>query len=179
MFNLPNQITLIRIILIPVLLGLLFSNLPNGQWLAVPVFAIMAATDGLDGYIARINKQETSVGKFLDPLADKLVITACLVSFVELRQLPAWIAIIIISREFLVSGLRIMASMQGKDIPASPLGKYKTFFQIVAIFFWIVKVKDSLPIITVTAWITIIIALALTIYSGFDYFLNFKERIST
>lgn len=176
MFNLPNRITLARIILIPVFIGLLLSKVPYGKWWAVLVFGIMAASDGLDGYLARVWKQETRAGKFLDPLADKLVISAALISLVELRQLPSWIVIIIISREFIVSGFRTLAIARGKDIPASALGKIKTFAQIIAVLFWIINTSKS-GLINVTAWVTMIIALIFTVYSGFDYFMNLKEQL--
>jgi CDP-diacylglycerol--glycerol-3-phosphate 3-phosphatidyltransferase len=175
LLNLPNKVTLARIILIPVFIVLLLSNIPYGKWLAVAVFAIMAISDSLDGYLARIMNQETKAGKFLDPLADKLVISAALISLVELRQLPAWIVIVIISREFIVSGLRTLAIADGKDLPASRLGKYKTFTQIVAVVFWIIKVNAA-PIINIIAWVTMILALILSVYSGFDYFINLKRR---
>lgn len=175
MFNLPNKITLARIVLIPVFIGLLLSNLPYGKWLSVAVFAIMALSDSLDGYLARISNQVTKAGKFLDPLADKLVICAALISLVELRQLPAWIVIIIISREFVVSGIRTLSITAGKDLPASYLGKCKTFAQIIAVLFWIVKVNAP-PVINVIAWVTMSIALILSVYSGFDYFINLKRR---
>lgn len=175
MLNLPNKVTLARIILIPVFVGLLLSNIPNGKWFAVFVFAIMAITDGLDGYLARAWKQETKAGKFLDPLADKLIVSAALISLVELKQLPSWIVIIIISREFIISGLRIFSIDTGKDMPASSLGKIKTFMQITAIIFWILK-ENNLPVIGTAAWVTMSLALLLTVYSGFDYFINLKIR---
>jgi CDP-diacylglycerol--glycerol-3-phosphate 3-phosphatidyltransferase len=137
----------------------------------------MAVTDGLDGYIARIWKQETKEGKFLDPLADKLVIAAALISLVELRELPAWIVIIIIAREFIVSGLRGLAISWGKDLPASFLGKIKTFSQVLAVLFWIIKVQNTVPLVNIIAWGSILLALILTAYSGFDYVIHFRERM--
>ena len=178
LFNLPNRLTIARIILIPVFLVLLISNIKYGQWMALAVFAVMAATDGLDGYVARARKQETRAGKFLDPFADKLVTAAALIGLVEIGELPSWIAIIIIGREFVVSGLRIALVSKGIDLPASKLGKVKTLSQITAIFLWIMKLEISNYYLNITAWVVMVAALLLTIYSGLDYFVNLKGRLS-
>ena len=147
-------------------------------WLAALVFGVLAATDGVDGYLARSRNEVTTFGKFLDPLADKLLVTAALLALVDLDVLPSWIALVIISREFIVSGLRMVASAEGQVIAASWYGKVKTFFQIVAIMLFIVKDSatlaaagsDIVTFVNALAWVTMGIAVALTILSMVDYF---------
>jgi CDP-diacylglycerol--glycerol-3-phosphate 3-phosphatidyltransferase len=171
MLNLANKITIIRILLIPVFIVFLFSHIPYGAWLAVIVFTVAALSDGLDGYIARTQDQITAFGKFLDPLADKLLISAALVALVDLGRLSAWVAIVIIGREFAVSGLRLFAFRKNLIIPSSSMGKLKTFSQIVAI---IVIIRDlqiflfGFSIGLILIWI----AVFLTVLSGIDYFIK-------
>lgn len=188
--NLANKITLIRIFLVPVVMFFLLIRFHIGaiqfgsvtltmnELIATLVFVIAAVTDGLDGYIARKNKIVTNLGKFLDPLADKLLITAALISLVEMQRLEAWIAIIIISREFAVTGLRLIAVAEGHVIAASPLGKLKTIIQIVAIVTLMLNnfpfVTISLPFDQVVTWLAVVITLA----SGIDYFYKNKALIS-
>lgn len=167
--NLPNKITLLRIFLVPVFMLLLLEKIPYGDYWATLVFAIAALTDGLDGYIARKNKLVTNLGKFMDPLADKLLVTAALISLVEMGRLSSWIATIIVSREFAVTGLRIIAASKGVVIAASSLGKYKTVSQIIAIIAALLALPYSLALI----WIAVI----LTIISGIDYFYNGRELL--
>ena len=131
--NLPNTLTLLRILLVPVVVVALLDETPNGDAIAAGVFALAALTDGLDGYIARSRDAITTFGKLMDPLADKLLVTAALVSLVSLGRLEAWIAMVIIAREFAVTGLRGVAAEQGVVIQASWLGKMKTILQIAAI----------------------------------------------
>ena len=131
--NLPNALTLIRILLVPVLVVALTVESPGGSTIAAIVFAIAALTDGLDGYIARSRQAVTTFGKVMDPVADKLMIAAALISLVSLDRLAAWVAMVIIAREFAVSGLRIAAGQQGVVIPASGLGKLKTIVQVAAV----------------------------------------------
>ena len=131
--NLPNALTLIRILLVPVLVVALTVETPGGSTIAAIVFAIAALTDGLDGYIARSRQSVTTFGKVMDPVADKLMIAAALISLVSLDRLAAWVAMVIIAREFAVSGLRIAAGQQGVVIPASGLGKVKTIVQVAAV----------------------------------------------
>src|ERR687889_2039672 len=131
--NLPNFLTLARILLVPVLVVALLDETPNGDTIAAIVFAIAAVTDGLDGYIARSRESVTTFGKVMDPIADKLLIAAALLSLVSLDRVAPWVAMVIIAREFAVSGLRIAAGAQGVVIPASRLGKLKTATQIAAI----------------------------------------------
>ncbi len=131
--NLPNTLTLLRILLVPVVVVALLDETPNGDAIAAGVFALAALTDGLDGWIARNRGEITTFGKLMDPLADKLLVTAALVSLVSLGRLEAWVAMVIIAREFAVTGLRAVAAERGVVIQASWLGKVKTILQIAAI----------------------------------------------
>ena len=168
--NVPNALTLFRILLVPVLVVALLDTTPNGDLVAAIVFAAAAITDGLDGYIARAHKSVTTFGKIMDPIADKLLIAAALITLVSLERVEPWLAMVIIAREFAVSGLRVAAGQQGVVIPASQLGKLKTLIQIAAI----------LAVIATDAWpahVLLYIAALITIVSGADYFLNFRRRI--
>jgi len=152
-------------------------ELTYSEIIATIIFIIAASTDGLDGYIARKRKIVTNLGKFLDPLADKLLITAALISLVERGSVEAWMAIVIISREFAVTGLRLVASADGQVIAASKLGKLKTIIQIVAIC--LVMLKNfpflflGIPLDVIAMWLAVIV----TIYSGIDYFAKNKNVI--
>ncbi|TLM97256.1 MAG: CDP-diacylglycerol--glycerol-3-phosphate 3-phosphatidyltransferase, partial [Actinobacteria bacterium] len=147
-------------------------------WIAAFVFTLLAATDGVDGYLARSRGEVTTFGKFIDPLADKLLVTAALLALVELDVLPAWIALVIISREFIVSGLRMVASAEGTVIAASWYGKLKTVLQIVAIVMFIVKDSALLMFLgpefdqffQIAAWTVMGAAVVMTIASMVDYF---------
>lgn len=188
--NLANKITLIRIFLVPVVMLFLLVRFDIGYFQAGPVtltvseiiatlvFIVAAVTDGLDGYIARRKKIVTNLGKFLDPLADKLLITAALISLVEMQRLEAWIAIVIISREFAVTGLRLIAVSEGHVIAASPLGKVKTVVQIVAIISLMLNNVPfsifSFPFALIATWIAVI----LTIVSGIDYFYKNRKLVN-
>jgi CDP-diacylglycerol--glycerol-3-phosphate 3-phosphatidyltransferase len=171
--NIPNALTLLRILLVPVLVVALLDATPEAQWVAAAVFALAAFTDGLDGYLARSRRSETTFGKVMDPIADKLLVAAALISLVSLERLAAWVAMVIIAREFAVSGLRIAAGAQGVVIPASRLGKLKTATQIAAILA-LIAASD-----TGDWWVLALlyVAVATTIASGADYFLNFRRRI--
>ena len=193
--NLPNRITLARIFLVPIIMFFLLVNLPlppitipdvNGtifsitynQIIAVFIFIIAASTDSIDGYIARKHKLVTNLGKLLDPLADKLLVAAVLISLVEMDKLDALIAIIIISREFAVTGLRQIALLEGVVIPASNWGKWKTGVQIAAIILLLINnfpfVYIDIPVDLIITWIAAVI----TIYSGVDYFVKSKSVIN-
>ncbi|AGB41555.1 CDP-diacylglycerol--glycerol-3-phosphate 3-phosphatidyltransferase [Halobacteroides halobius DSM 5150] len=170
-FNLPNKITLARIILIPIFMAFLLVDFGLGyeEYIALAIFIIAAATDGLDGYIARKRGLVTNFGKFVDPLADKLLISAALISFVDLDVISAWPVMIIIAREFAVTGLRVLAASEGIVIAASNLGKYKTNAQIFAIIALVLNLSFDLILL----WIAVL----LTIVSGADYLINSKEVI--
>lgn len=183
-----NIVTMVRIIFIPVFVLLILAPWTNlipqweaavyaKPWIAAGVFAVLAMTDGVDGYLARSRNEVTNFGKFIDPIADKLLVTAALLALIELGTLPSWIALVIIAREFLVSGLRMIAATSGKVIAASWIGKWKTAVTIVAILMFIIKDTQFFlmnpgyyAIFNVIAWITMIAAVILTIISMIDYF---------
>lgn len=189
--NLANRLTLIRIFMVPVFLVILALKIkpPYGDFLAAAVFILAASTDGLDGYIARKRKQVTRLGKFLDPLADKLLVSAALIALVEVGRLSAWVAVIIIGREFAVTGLRGIAAAEGEVIAASKLGKYKTVFQIIAISaLFLQKVPviltplfGRLPfnVFTVFGQVAMAVAVLFTIWSGADYFIKAKKVLGS
>jgi CDP-diacylglycerol--glycerol-3-phosphate 3-phosphatidyltransferase len=168
--NLPNQLTLLRILMVPVFLVVLSLRLPLGDYIAAGVFVLAACTDGLDGYIARKHKQITSLGKLLDPLADKLLISAALIALVELGRLSGWVAVVIIGREFAVTGLRSLAVAEGVVIAASKLGKIKTITQIVAIVAMFLRNFPFSLIGVPFSNIAMGVAVVFTIWSGMDYF---------
>lgn len=171
--NLPNSLTMLRIILIPLFVIIISVKVPNGDYIAAGIFVVAALTDSLDGYLARKMKQVTKLGIILDPLADKLLITAALISLVELGRVPGWIAIVILGREFAVSGLRILKAEEGIIIPASMWGKIKTISQIVAVV--AVILQDDFTAITSVALgsAMLYLALIITVYSGIEYFYHY------
>jgi CDP-diacylglycerol--glycerol-3-phosphate 3-phosphatidyltransferase len=170
--NVPNVLTLLRIVAVPVLVVALLDETPDGDLIAAAVFALAAVTDGLDGYIARRQRSVTTFGKLMDPLADKLLVVAALISLVSLDRLAAWAAMVIIAREFAVTGLRALAAERGVVIAASWLGKVKTLLQVAAIFALIVF--EPAP-----AWADglLYLAVAVTVISGADYFFGLRRRI--
>jgi CDP-diacylglycerol--glycerol-3-phosphate 3-phosphatidyltransferase len=171
--NLPNVLTVLRILAVPVIVVALLDETPNGDALAAGVFALAALTDGLDGYFARSRNSITTFGKLMDPLADKLLIVAALVSLVSLDRLAAWVAMVIIARELAVTGLRAVAAERGVVISASWLGKVKTILQVAAVFALIAA--DPAP-----AWVDALVylAVAVTLISGADYFLGLRRRLA-
>jgi CDP-diacylglycerol---glycerol-3-phosphate 3-phosphatidyltransferase len=170
--NLPNALTLVRILLVPVLIVALTGAIPGGSALAAAVFALAALTDGLDGYFARSRDAVTTFGKLMDPLADKLLIVAALISLVSLHRLPAWVAMVIIARELAVTGLRALAAERGVVIAASWMGKVKTILQVAAIF--AVIVQNPAP---VWADVLVYLAVAMTLISGADYFFGLRRML--
>lgn len=193
--NLANKLTLIRIFLVPVFLVFIaVQNLPYGSIIATFIFIIASITDQLDGYIARSRNQVTNFGKFMDPLADKLLVTSALISLVELQLIPAWAAIVIIAREFAVSGLRTIAASEGKVIAASWWGKIKTVIQIITIILLLLQVNIiSSPgikeLVIDSSFLTnffryvpdvfLYLAVVITILSGIDYFVKNRKVIDT
>jgi CDP-diacylglycerol---glycerol-3-phosphate 3-phosphatidyltransferase len=169
--TLPNWISIGRILLIPVFMVILLGRVPGGDVLAVAVFTLAAVTDKLDGYLARTRGSTSTLGVFLDPLADKLLVSAALISLVDLGRLAAWVAMVIIAREFMVSGLRMVAASQEVVIAASQWGKVKTTVQVVAIAALIV---DSPPPETVTT-VLVAVAIAVTVWSGIEYFVDARD----
>jgi CDP-diacylglycerol---glycerol-3-phosphate 3-phosphatidyltransferase len=158
---------------VPVIVVALLDETPNGDALAAGVFALAALTDGLDGYFARSRDAVTTFGKLMDPLADKLLIVAALVSLVSLDRLAAWVAMVIIARELAVTGLRAVAAERGVVISASWLGKLKTILQVAAVFALIAA--DPAP-----AWVDVLVylAVAVTLISGADYFFGLRRRLT-
>ena len=177
MVNAANIITIARILLVPVFVVLLFVHIPHGDILAIAVFSVAAATDKLDGYLARSRGSVTVLGQFLDPLADKLLISAALISLVALDRLPAWVAMVIIAREMAVSALRIAAIAQGVSIPADRLGKLKTTAQIVMVIVLLLPQIDQLPRRNLLEDVLIYVAVILTVVSGVQYFVNARDRL--
>lgn len=193
--NLPNKITLARICLIPLMVIIPFLNI-QGIWFGVPIsnliilaiFLIASFTDYLDGYIARKYNLITDFGKFLDPIADKLLVITALIMLVEFGMIPGWIPIIILAREFMVSGIRMLAAGKGNVIAASMLGKIKTVSQMIAItlafidpnpFFAFSRgnLHGSLLILNIFTYITLMISVIATIWSGADYFIKSKDIV--
>lgn len=184
--NLPNSITIFRILLIPVFMVFLLGELPFGDdparsdelsaLISAGIFVLAAASDSLDGYFARRRRQVTVLGAFLDPLADKLLVSAALLALIELHRLSAWVAMVIIAREFAVSGLRMVAAAESVIIPASRWGKAKTAAQMAAILAIILEPSYTIAGRTIS-WYLIVLAVVLTVWSGADYFLKARERL--
>ena len=170
--NLPNALTMLRILAVPVVVVALLGETPNGDVIAAIVFALASLTDGLDGYFARSRGSITTFGKLMDPLADKLLIIGALVSLVSLGRLEAWVAMVIIAREVAVTILRTIAAERGLVIAASWLGKAKTVLQTAAVFALIAA--DPAPL---AVDVLVYIALAATVISGADYFFGLRRRI--
>lgn len=191
--NLANKLTVIRIFLVPIfLIFIAVQGIPYGTFIATFIFILASLTDKLDGYIARSRNQITNFGKFMDPLADKLLVTSALISLVELQMVPSWAAIVIIAREFAVSGLRTIAASEGKVIAASWWGKIKTVIQIIAIVLlllqfnittssYLINLVESSSVwnwffMNVPSWM-LNISVVITLISGWDYFRKNKHTI--
>ena len=191
--NLANKLTVIRIFLVPIfLIFIAVQGIPYGTFIATFIFILASLTDKLDGYIARSRNQITNFGKFMDPLADKLLVTSALISLVELQMVPSWAAIVIIAREFAVSGLRTLAASEGKVIAASWWGKIKTVIQIIAIVLlllqfnittssYLTNLVESSSVwnwffMNVPSWM-LNISVVITLISGWDYFRKNKHTI--
>ena len=166
--NLPNKLTIIRVCMIPFFVAALLFDHGNNYTMRIVanvLFIIASLTDLFDGKIARKYNMVTNFGKFMDPLADKLLVCSALICLIELGQLPAWVVIVIISREFIISGFRLVAADNGVVIAASYWGKFKTTFQMIAVILLIFDI----PALRLVANITVVIAVALTIISLVDY----------
>ena len=203
--NLPNKLTLFRIILVPIMVIVSFFDIPGSflgisttMWIMELIFIIASITDKLDGYLARKNNQVTNFGKFLDPIADKILVVAAMILFVEMGRLPAWIPIIVIFREFAVSGYRLIAVQNsGKVIAANVWGKLKTVTQMIAIilmflttqpyFAFVLRAKteqDALTYMTtgdfvmnILASIFMTVSVIATIFSGYEYLKSGKDLL--
>ncbi len=183
--NLPNKLTLLRILLIPIMVivayipylnsTIVFLNMSLANLINVIVFTIASATDALDGHIARKHNLITTFGKFADPLADKLLVMTAMILLMQQGAFPMWAIIVILSREFIVTGIRLVAVESGNVIAASNLGKFKTIFTMLALiilFFW-----QTHQVVEIIGLVTAYIATAFTLISGVDYFLKNKKII--
>ena len=171
--NLPNKLTVLRVIMIPFFVVFMLTDIGGSasKWIALVIFIAASMTDWLDGYIARKYNLVTNFGKFMDPLADKLLVCAAMICLVEMGKLPAWIVVIIISREFIISGFRLVASDNGRVIAASYWGKFKTVFQMIMICLLIADIAA----IYIVNQIVMYIALILTVVSLADYLIKNKD----
>jgi CDP-diacylglycerol--glycerol-3-phosphate 3-phosphatidyltransferase len=172
--NLPNALTLLRIFLVPVLVVVLLTRAAHGLGLGALIFGLAVLTDYLDGYFARRRNQVTRLGILLDPLADKLLTAAAFLSLVELDAVPAWMVMIVLGREFVVTGLRNVAAGRGVLIPASPLGKGKMVAQVVSIFLLLFSLEY--PILRAPAIVSLWIVVVLALVSGVDYFRRYWKE---
>ena len=175
--NLPNGLTLSRIFLVPLLVVVLLTRTEKWELIGAGIFAVAAFTDWLDGYLARRRRQVTTLGTMLDPVADKVLVSAAFISLVQMGLAPAWMVVVIVGREFAVTGLRMVAVERGITIPASRLGKGKMATQVAAILLLILGRKFLGPLAVlapVVLWTTVGLALA----SGVDYFLKFYKKVS-
>ncbi|MCI8774541.1 MAG: CDP-diacylglycerol--glycerol-3-phosphate 3-phosphatidyltransferase [Lachnospiraceae bacterium] len=170
--NLPNKLTMFRVILIPFFVLFMLADITGvDKWIALAIFIVASLTDLLDGKIARKYNLVTNFGKFMDPLADKLLVCSALICLVEMAKLPAWMVIVIIAREFIISGFRLIASDNGVVIAASYWGKFKTTFQMVMICLLIADIEAINIITNVVVWA----ALILTVVSLVDYLVKNKD----
>jgi CDP-diacylglycerol---glycerol-3-phosphate 3-phosphatidyltransferase len=181
--NLPNSLTLARIFLVPLLVVVMLTKFEGRLVLGLPVelvaaaiFGIASLTDWLDGYLARRRGQITWIGQVLDPIADKLLISATLVSLVQLDLAPAWMVAVIIGREFAVTGLRSIAYARGLTMPASPLGKLKMVSQVVAILMLLLG-WERLPLLLLAGRAALWVVLATSLISAFDYYRRFNRAM--
>ncbi|NMA85057.1 MAG: CDP-diacylglycerol--glycerol-3-phosphate 3-phosphatidyltransferase [Epulopiscium sp.] len=174
--NIANKLTIARVLMIPVFLIFLLTDWftqPMTQYIALAVFIIASFTDFLDGYIARSRNLITNLGKFLDPLADKMLVTSAMVGLVQLDRLSAWVVILIISREFIVTGFRILAASEGIVIAASYWGKIKTVSQMFMVI--VLLLPFTSPLLQWIEWILIWTSVISTIISGLDYIIKNKQ----
>jgi CDP-diacylglycerol---glycerol-3-phosphate 3-phosphatidyltransferase len=178
MMNLANKLTVLRIMLVPIFLICAMIDTTTTNIIALSIFIIASVTDKLDGYIARSRNQITNFGKFMDPLADKLLVTCALILLVEKGIIAAWVVVIIIAREFIVSGLRTLAASQGVVIAASNWGKLKTVIQMIAIIMGLLSLVYNPEWLNIITQVTIYIAAVITIVSGVDYFIKGKDIIN-
>lgn len=197
--NLPNKLTIFRILLVPIMVIIpylnikgVFLQIPISYWIMGLIFALASYTDHLDGKLARKNNQITSFGKFADPLADKILVLAAMLIFVEANSLPAWIPIVVLFREFVVSGYRLIAVEKGGEVIAASIwGKIKTVSQMIAILLMFININNSNIfgafikgnlagielIVNILATIFMLISVVATIFSGWDYVKNGKDLL--
>jgi CDP-diacylglycerol--glycerol-3-phosphate 3-phosphatidyltransferase len=173
--NLPNLLSLVRILLVPIIVVVLLTEVEDKEFIGLGLFLAASATDFLDGYIARRRQQVTRLGQLLDPAADKILTSAAFISLVELRLVPAWMVVIVVAREFAVSALRSVAALQNLAISASASAKLKTALQIAAISLAIVseKLGEFQKIAPTCMWAAVLV----TIYSGVEYFVKYGRMV--
>ncbi len=169
--NIANKLTMLRVILIPAFFVVLYVNFPGCKYVALGIFVVASLTDFLDGHLARSRNLVTDFGKFMDPLADKVLVTSAMLMFVSWGQMPAWVLAVVITREFAVSGLRMIAATSGKVIAAGWAGKVKTASTMVAIILMLLPIPD---VVNLICWIVILVT---TVYSGLEYFIQNKTVI--
>ena len=174
--NLPNTITLLRIAIVPVLFFLLTAPGPTGSLVIAALFILAALTDLLDGYLARKYQIVTAMGKLLDPIADKLIVNTAMILMIPIGRIPAWVAAVIIARDFAVDGIRSMAAAEGQVIAASRLGKRKTLCQIFALSALMIHYPLFGADAHVVGTFILYIALFLSVYSGIEYFIGFYRN---
>lgn len=173
--NLPNRLTVLRVILVPVfIIFLMLKSIPHNDYIALAIFIIASLTDMLDGKIARKYNLITDFGKFMDPLADKLLVCSALICLIELSRIKAWMVVVIIAREFIISGFRLIAAEKGTVIAAGWLGKIKTVFQMVAVCLLIANI----PVLYIPTQIILWIAVIMTVVSLVDYIIKNKGVLS-
>ncbi len=170
--NTANKLTMLRVVMIPAFLIVLYLGFPGSSYVALAIFILASITDFVDGYIARHYNQTTDFGKFMDPLADKCLVTAAMLWFVEIGQMPAWALLIVIIREFGVSGLRMIAADKGRVIAAGWSGKVKTASTMVCICLMLLPIPPMLNILCVA------VIVVTTIYSGCEYFIRNRDVFS-
>ena len=170
--NLPNKLTMFRVVLIPFfIVFLLVPTIPSGKWIALAIIIVASLTDLLDGKIARKYNLVTNFGKFMDPLADKLLVCSALICLIELQRIPSWMVVLIIAREFTISGFRLIAADNGVVIAASYFGKFKTTFQMIAVCLLIADIEALQSVTLIILWIAVI----LTVVSLVDYLVKNKD----
>lgn len=173
MLNVPNVLTFFRLLLVPLLVAVLLTRFERGEWVGLAVFLVASFTDFLDGFLARRRQQITTLGKILDPAADKILTSSAFISLVALDLAPAWMVVIIVAREFAVSTLRTFSATQKLVIPAGFSGKLKTTIQMIAISLLIVyhQLGEFRHVATVLLWA----ALVISVYSGVEYFVRYAR----
>ena len=181
--NVPNRLTILRVAMIPLfVIAMLWQQLPYSDYIAGGLFIAACITDFFDGYLARKYNQVTTFGKFMDPLADKLLVCSAMIALIELQRIPAWVVIVIIAREFVISGFRLIASDNGIVIAASYWGKFKTTFQMLMVILLIVNLSENFPAattgITIAEQILIYVSLLLTIISLIDYLVKNRSVLA-
>ena len=167
--NLPNKLTLLRVLMIPAFLGVLYWGFPGSTYVALGIFIVASLTDLLDGYIARSRNLVTDFGKFMDPLADKVLVVTAMLWFVERGQMPAWAVAVVIFREFAVSGLRLVAVEGGRVIAAGWSGKVKTASTMICLILMFLPIPGWMN--TLCVWVIVLT----TLYSGVEYFVQNRD----